>query len=279
MKCSTNLNSDFHKIGSDCRLLEPYSPTSDWVGKPPSFEEAVSRELIKPYIDLPFSDTCKGVLDALRYEVDIGQICTFDEVASHVNRQLSELEPERALNPPIFSAQCREAQAMYDSRKVCWLLERIRCAANRIVSPAWGRDIKASHQHFSNADTHRLHELDGFPSAPSVPVGASGASTIPPATLLIRKRKRKIPHKDPRRYALNGKALLPRECPHPQCDRTFSGLPSDQKSNLQRHIEHKHSDPSQVFAHICPVCGRDFPRRDYLLNHMRGRCLQSRLTI
>jgi uncharacterized C2H2 Zn-finger protein len=265
--CNINRGSDFHRTCSLHHCREPYSPANYWVGTPPSFEESVRRDLLRPCTEHISSSNCHRALDTLRHELDSGQISTFDEVASLVNSQMSKLEPELALSAPIFSIRCRGAQAIYNSQKVGWLRDEIRRAANLLVSPGCGGDVDASHPPFANADRHILHELNGLPDAHSLPMDHGTASFTPSATSRTRERKRRRLCKDTRRYAPDGEVSQITKCP--QCEQTFSGIASDQKSNLNRHLEHKHPHPRQASLHVCPECGEDFRRSDYLLKHKR----------
>lgn len=156
---------------------------------------------------------------------------------------------------------------MYNSRKVRWLIDRIQQAAHPMIPPGGGGDLEASHPPFANADTHRLYELNEPHHAPSLPVGTSSASVTPPATSQTRKRKRRLRCKDLQQYAPDGEVPQPTKCPH--CERTFSGIANDQKSNLNRHVKHKHRHPYQASTHVCPECDQDFSRSDYLLKHRR----------
>ncbi len=212
-------------------------------------------------------DTCNRALDTLEHELDNGQISTFDGVASFVNSQVNHSEPALAFSAQIFSARCRGAQAIYDPRNVRWLLDQIRRSPNPVVT-AWREDTESSHPLLANAVTPGLHELSGLPYASSQAVDPSTASSTPPATSLTRKRKRNNLHKGPRRHTHDGEVLKVTKCPH--CEQTFSGAVCDQKSNLNRHVQHKHPHPGKASTHVCPECGQDFPRADYLLNHRRG---------
>ena len=269
-KCNINLDPDFHWTDSpdSYNRREPYSPASYSVARPPSFEESVRHDLLGPCADYPFSDTWNRAFSALRHELASSRISTFDEVASLVNTQISKSEPELALNGPIFSARCRVEQAMYNSRKVCWLRDRLQRAANGIVSPGGEQDVEASHPPLANAVTDRLHEMNnGVSYASSPSIGTSNASTTPSITLPTKRKKCGFPCKEPRRKASDGEASQITKCP--QCKQTFSGSASDQKTNLSRHVEHKHPRLGQAFKHVCPECGDGFPRSDYLLNHRR----------
>ena len=207
-----------------------------------------------------FFDTCDRALNVLERNLGNGQISTFDEVASIVVSQMSNLEPGPALSAHIvFLYRCRGAQAMYNSGKVRWFLERIRRAANR-------GDVEASHP-LANADTPSLHELSGLSYTSSQGVGTSPAPSTPPATSPTRKRKRREVHKDPYPDAPDDEASKSRKCPY--CKQTFSGAVCDQISNLKRHIGHKHRHPGQAPPHVCPKCGKGFARSDYLLGHKK----------
>jgi hypothetical protein len=261
------MDLDLHRKSSlNCRS-GPYSPASYSIGTPPSFLESVRKELLEVSTTHPIFDTYNQAYENLLPEIDLGQISTFDEVASFVKSQVSQLKPELVLSLPMFSTRCRGAQAMYDSRKVSWLLDQIRRAAHHPVSlvSGVGEEVAAASQSpLANVDPRWLHELNGLPYAPPLPAGDdSTAPTTPPAISRMQKRKRK----EPRRYVPKGEAPQPRQCPY--CDQTFSGIASDQKSNLNRHIEHKHRHPGQPSAHVCPECGDDFGRSDYLLDHRR----------
>ncbi len=218
----------------------------------------------------PLSATCNRALDILEKQLGNGQISTFDEVESLVISQMSKSEPGLALSTPIFSIRCRGAQAMYNSRKVCWVLDQTRRAANRVVIAGGGEDIEASHPPLANADTPGLCEPSGFPYASSQAVGANPASSTLPVTSPTRKRKRRTLRNGPRRYTPDGEMLQTTKCPC--CEQTFSGAVCDQRSNLKRHVEHKHRHPLQASSRVCLKCGQDFPRNDYLRNHEK-KCL------
>ncbi|KAF7509281.1 hypothetical protein GJ744_008175 [Endocarpon pusillum] len=272
--------------------------------------------------------------------------------------QISNSEPE------LFSTQCRGAQAIYNSRKVCWFRDRIRRAPNR-------GDVEASHRPLANADISSLHELSGlsYASPPahelsglsdaspptyelsglsdasppthelsglsdaspptyelsglsdaspptlelsglsdaSLPtyelsglsyaspqthelsglsytspqthelsglsytssqtVGTSATASTSPATSQTKKRKRREVRKGPRRDASGDEASEARKCPY--CDQTFSGAVCDQKSNLKRHIGHKHPHPGKRAPYVCSKCGDRFVRSDYLSTHKK----------
>lgn len=265
-RCSVNRNPDIHRTASLDRCREPYSPATYSAVKPPSFEESVRCELIRPCMEHQFFDTCSRALDILELELGNGQISTFDEVASLVISQMNNPEPVPAFSAQIFSTQCRVAQAMYDSCKVRWLLDQVRRADNPVVA-AWSGEIEASHPPLADADKHRLHELSGPAHEWPQAVGGSTASSPLSATSLTRKRKRRNLQRGPRRHTHDGEVSLVTKCPH--CEQTFSGALCDQKSNLNRHIEHKHPDPWKTSRYRCSECGQDCHRSDYLLNHRR----------
>ncbi|KAF7509266.1 hypothetical protein GJ744_008160 [Endocarpon pusillum] len=122
-------------------------------------------------------------------------------------------------------------------------------------------------EHNPEADIPSVPELSGLSYASSQTVGASAAASAPPATSPPRRSKRREVRKGPRRDASGDEASEARKCPY--CDRTFSGAVRDQKSNLKRHIVHKHPHLGQAAPYVCSKCGYRFVRSDYLSTHKK----------
>lgn len=235
---------------------------------PPSLEVSVDHDLFRPSTQSPLSEPRKEALETFRHELDSGQITTFTEVASLVNSRIDELQPELAPNASIFSARCQGAQAMYDSRKVRWLLDSVQRAANHIVSPGWKGDVEASHPPLPKPDAHALYEENGLSDASSLPKSASTTASTSPTTPRTREKKPGLPSSGARRHTANNEVSQSCECPH--CGQTFAGNPCDQKSNLNRHVDHKHPHLRQGSTRVCCICGEGFGRSDYLLKHKRS---------
>lgn len=229
-------------------------------------EATVREDLLSLYPGHPFSDTWHRKLETLTHELDSGRISTFDEVESLLNSQMDILEPEPARHAAAISALCRGAQATFNFRKVDWFLDQIRRAPSLRASMGERGEAKAPRSPLADANAQTSFDLRQVPHGQPPPFGA--ASTIPTTpptnTSPTRKRKRKPVS------ALGGKAPAvwnSTQCPH--CTQTFCGTPGDQRSNLTRHLGVKHPDTCARSTSVCPECGKDFPRSDYLLNHRR----------
>jgi hypothetical protein len=264
---SIDLDPDFHQKSSLYCLGGPISPASFSERVPPCFIDSVRTDLLEPSTEQPFADAHNRACEMLLSELGRGQISTYEQVESFVKRRVSQSHPEpsfnSSLNSLIFSARCRGAQAMYNSRKVSWLLDHIRRAAHHHVLPVGGGGVIAAYQTLpTNVDPRWTHELNGFPNAPPSLTSDHTASSTPLATTRTRKRKRR---ESQQHHTPEGVASQ-RSSKCPLCDETFSGIPSDQRSNLRRHFKQFHSGPGQ---YVCRECNGQFARSDYLLYHCR----------
>ncbi|ERF69342.1 hypothetical protein EPUS_09507 [Endocarpon pusillum Z07020] len=89
------------------------------------------------------------------------------------------------------------------------------------------------------------------------------------------QRKHREGRKGPSQDALNDEASETSKCPY--CEKTFSGVVCDQKSNLKRHIGHKHHhllDDAPNYKlpstkeHKCPYCGTGFTGHHNVKSHL-----------
>jgi hypothetical protein len=268
LEYSVDLNLDFHQKSSLCSLGGPYSPASYSVGTSPSFMSSVRNDLFVSPTENSLMDTYERAYETLLSELGRGHIFTFDEVASFVNRQVSRFDPGlyQYLNSPNFPRRCRGAQAIYNSRKVSWLLDQIRRGAHDPVLSFGGEGEAATPEAtLTNVDPRWLHTLNGLPYAPALPTNAR----IAPNTAQVNPRPKKRQRKESRQSPAPEGMAPPRISKCHLCDQPFSGTASDRKSNMKRHIEHKHPGSGQARAHVCPECDGTFGRSDYLLDHRR----------
>ena len=245
-----------HRAAISQNSCTPFSPDDIVQPDCPTFRESVKTDLIRPYLEHPFSDSLKEVILTTALEIDAGTIDSFAKLKKHVSVR----------DNWFFASLCNGAEALFACRKIQWVGQQIQQCAHRVVSGPCPGEAELSYQPLVDVEMAGTGEV----AVPQAIFQALPGCLPAAATHFVHptKKKQRLPRKSGRRtHSDSDVPLLTQDqvtrCPF--CDKSFSGTFSDQKTNCQRHILSKHS--GKVFT--CPECSKIFARSDYLLNHRR----------